>query len=119
MRGFPTPSASEQVSLGGGREPRWGPRGGELFYRNDAGMVAVAVGTDPVFRVGRRKVLFDDDPYVASGGEAMYDVHPDGRHFLMTRRGSEGRAVVVVLNWFAQLRAEGGPGGRAGRRGNR
>ncbi len=105
VRAFPKPGVPVQISSGGGREPRWAPRGRELFYRNEQGMVAAAVATSPSFRVGGRKVLFDDKAYLSHPVGAAYDVHPDGRRFLMIRRGSEGPQVVVVLNWFAQLRA--------------
>ncbi len=105
VRAFPKPGAPVQISSDGGREPRWAPSGRELFYRNEQGMVAVVVATSPSFRVGRRQVLFDDKAYLSHPVGAAYDVHPDGRRFLMIRRGSEGPQVVVVLNWFAQLRA--------------
>lgn len=105
VRAFPNPGPAWPVSVGGGREPRWVPSGRELFYRNDDGLVAAAVGASSSFRVRRREVLFDDDAYALSGTSAAYDVHPDGRRFLMIRRGSEKLQVVVVLNWFDQLRA--------------
>ncbi|MGH7673537.1 MAG: BTAD domain-containing putative transcriptional regulator [Gemmatimonadales bacterium] len=105
VRAFPSAGPELPVSLEGGREPRWAPSGRELFYRSDQGMVAVAVGPSSPFRVGRRQVLFDDRAYHASVSGAAYDVHPDGRRFLMIRRGREVSQVVVVLNWFAQLRA--------------
>jgi len=108
VRAFPTPGNPVQVSSGGGREPRWASSGRELFYRSQEGMVAVAVSTSPSFRVGRGTVLFDDKSYLAHPYGAAYDVHPDGRRFLMIRRGSESPQVVVVLNWFDQLRAAGG-----------
>ncbi len=53
--------------------------------------------------MGRREVLFSDRPYLAIQNGVAYDVHPDGRRFLMIRRGAESREVVVVLNWFQQL----------------
>ena len=107
VRPFPVPGAAVRVSEGGWREPRWAPGGGELFYRGEGGMVAAAVGTASPMTVGRREVLFDDRPYVAIPHGAAYDVHPDGRRLLMVRRGSESREVVVMLNWFDELRARG------------
>jgi DNA-binding SARP family transcriptional activator len=104
VRAFPTPSAPVLISSGGGREPRWAASGREVFYRGEKGMVAAAVTTSRSVRVGRRTVLFDDKPYVRHGSAAAYDVHPDGRRFVMVRRGSEGPQVVVVLNLFDQLR---------------
>jgi DNA-binding SARP family transcriptional activator/Tol biopolymer transport system component len=108
VRPFPTPGPPVQLSSGGGREPRWAPSGRELFYRNEQGLIAAAVGATPSFRVGRRTVLFDDTPYLSHTVGAAYDFHPDGRRFVMIRRGSESPQVVVVLNWFDQLRAAGG-----------
>jgi hypothetical protein len=57
------------------------------------------------FSVGRRRVLFDDTPYVSAPTGQTYDVGPDGR-FLMIRRPSTTWGVVVVLNWFDHLRAQ-------------
>jgi hypothetical protein len=67
-------------------------------------MVAATVRTASPPRVISRKVLFDDRPYISWQGGAVYDVHPSGERFVMVRRGSEGSDVIVVLNWFDQLR---------------
>ena len=106
MRAFPLPGAPVQISAGGGRAPRWAPSGRELFYRNDDSLVAVSVSLAPVVRVGSRRALFTIDPYLVGGPRSSpgYDVHPDGRRFLMIRRGSATRDLVVVLHWFDQLR---------------
>ena len=39
-------------------------------------------------------------------GNRNYDVSPDGQRFLMVKRRTEEerREVVVVLNWFEELR---------------
>jgi serine/threonine-protein kinase len=112
VRRFRTPRGPVQVSSGGGREPRWAPSGRELFYRNEQGLVAAAVSASASFRVGQRAVLFDDKPYLSHATDTAYDVHPDGRRFLMIRRGSEHPQVVVVLNWLDQLRAAAAAPGR-------
>ena len=67
-------------------------------------MVAVAVAAASPITVGRRELLFDDPAYVSISNGTGYDVHPDG-HFLMVRRGSGSDEVVVILNWFEQMRA--------------
>jgi serine/threonine-protein kinase len=113
VRPFAERGSPVQISSGGGREPRWAPSGRELFYRNQQGLVAAAVGASPPLRVGRRTVLFDDKPYLSHTVGAAYDVHPDGRRFLMVRRGSESPHVVVVLNWLDQVRAAGAAAGSA------
>ena len=107
VRAFPNPGNPVQISLRGGREPRWAPSGREVFYRGELGMVAAAVATSPAFRVGSRTVLFDDQPYLSHAYGTAYDVHPDGRHFLMVQRGAESPQVVVVLNWLGGRTASG------------
>jgi len=106
VRAYPAPGAAVQISSGGGRGAQWGRDGRELFYRSEDSLVAVSVSLAPVLRVGSRRALFATEPYVVGGarGSPGYDVHPDGRRFLMIRRGATTRELVVVLNWFDQLR---------------
>ncbi len=43
---------------------------------------------------------------VSGGGDSRthYDIHPDGRRFLMMNmQGSEDSKINVVLNWFEEL----------------
>ena len=113
VRTFPHPGAPVQVSVGGGREPRWARSGRELFYRNQHGMVAAMVRTAPSFSVERRSVLFEDKAYQSFEVGPAYDVHPDGRRFLMVRRGPESPQAVVMLNWLEHLREAGVRGTRS------
>src|SRR5437879_44479 len=47
------------ISAGGGTEPLWSHRGGELFYRAASGnLVAVAINTNQRFSIGRYAELF-------------------------------------------------------------
>lgn len=94
--------AAVQVSTDGGREPRWAPDGSELFYRTARGLVAASVRTSPSFEVDRRAVLFDAGAYLSHPYGAAYDVHPDGRRFLMVRLGPESERLVVVVNGLGQ-----------------
>jgi DNA-binding SARP family transcriptional activator/Tol biopolymer transport system component len=102
VRTFPHPGPAIPISVGGGREPRWSASAHEIFYRTDSEMVAarLRIGSPPI--VESRRVLFDVRPYESWIDGAEYDVHPDGEHFLMIRRPSDHRDVVVVLNWFDQ-----------------
>jgi hypothetical protein len=34
----------------------------------------------------------------------QYDVHPDGEQFVMINRVGEPASLVVVLNWFEELK---------------
>jgi serine/threonine-protein kinase len=99
----------QQVSSDGGDEPVWSPRGGELFYRRGAQMVAVEVSAEG--RLGASTVLFEGqyeiDPF--ANDATNYDVTKDGRHFIMIRRVVDSdrarQQLNVVLNWFEELKA--------------
>ena len=106
VRSFPQPGAKIQVSLDGGTEPRWARGGRELFYRNGDRMMAAAVTTQPAVAVQRRTELFRGT-FSSFGYHAQYDVTGDGR-FIMTQGPQIPSDLVVVLNWFDQLR--GGKG---------
>jgi DNA-binding SARP family transcriptional activator len=105
VRSFPTPGAPLRVSQHGGHEAQWARNGRELFYRSAEGMVAVTLASTPEAKVLRRDVLFDDAPFFAISDGVAYDIHPDGQRFLMIRRGSQIRELVVVVNLFDQLSA--------------
>jgi len=109
VRPFPNIDDDKRpVSDNGGEEPRWSRDGTELFYKNPAGqLVATRVVTEPNFVVVDREALFS----VAAdqwGWEfcchAAYDVHPDGERFLMIRREGEGGDLMLVYNWFEDLK---------------
>jgi serine/threonine-protein kinase len=101
VRPFPVPGAKWQISAEGGSGPRWSLSGRELFYRNGDKTMAVDVETQPAFRAGRPRLLFES-PYLWS-----YDVAADGSRFLMIRRDpaeSGPPRVNVVLNWFEDVK---------------
>ncbi len=82
----------------------WARSGGELFYRSDEEMMAVAIETEPAFSAGSATGLFEDT-YFRTFGRG-YDIAPDGRRFLMIKEGSSDDAPLdlhVVLNWFEEL----------------
>jgi serine/threonine-protein kinase len=97
------------VSTAGGTEPRWSHRGNELFYRDAAGnMVAAEVRTNPVFSVTRTTILFSASRFGSFEASPMYDVAADDQRFLMLRPlpGSEPERLIVVENWFEELKAK-------------
>ena len=108
VQAFPKGGAVFSISEGMGTEAVWSRNGRELFYRNGDQLWAVDVETDPGFRMGSPRVLFEA-PYVSGGagsGISDYDVSRDGEQFLMMRRNVTDRtpAVTVVLNWFEELK---------------
>ena len=95
----------------GGTEPKWLPSGTEISYRNDDKMMVVSVQTEPTFRFGTPKVMFEG-LYVRSrlsgdGGATnpYYDVSQDGQRFLMIKQEQrESAQINVIFNWFEELK---------------
>jgi len=113
VRSFPGMSGRYQVSLEGGEEPVWSPRGGELFYRSGAALIAAEFRGGDGFEVVRRTVLFSSNEYGDLDGTYQdYDVSPDARHFVMVRRSMRMSQLQVTLNAFQNLEP-GGAGAAA------
>jgi serine/threonine-protein kinase len=110
VRPFPdTRVTKRQVSLNGGFAPRWSRDGRELFFVDETTtLFAVPIIPGPVFAPGSPKRLFNAFAFNAQG--ASYDVHPDGKRFLMTRAAGAGAQqrdqLVIVENFFEELRTK-------------
>jgi dipeptidyl aminopeptidase/acylaminoacyl peptidase len=96
-------------------------RGGsyEVYVRPFPGPgpeTAVSIGqSEPRFRVIGREKLFEGAHFWSRFFGASYDVHPDGRRFLVlnTRGADEDVGKInVVLNWFEELKRRVPPGER-------
>ena len=108
----PYPGLERRVPItrNGGREPRWGPRGQTLYYRDLAGgfyRIAIeagarAVSAEPEQLPGVTQVITGND-----AAARFYDVDPDGDRILIIAPGSVGTEspghLVVVENWFSEL----------------
>ena len=69
--------------------------------------MAVPVRTELAFEAGSPQELFTGIYAVSTG--RMYDIHPDGDRFLMikpaeTAEGGLGSQVILVQNWFEELK---------------
>jgi eukaryotic-like serine/threonine-protein kinase len=113
IRSFPDVNASKkQVSSGGGFAPLWSRDGRELFYLSSANnMMVASVGRSDSLDVGVPEVLFPVRAELRTAEYLYYtpwDVGADGR-FIMARMVSgdvdRNRNLVVVENWFAELKA--------------
>ncbi len=101
------------ISTGASTEPVWSRDGSELFYRDGDQMLAVDIATQPTFRGGRPRLLFEGpyemDPARDFGSATPnYDVSLDGERFLMVTGGdseASSLSITVVLNWFEELKA--------------
>ena len=105
---YPGPNGKWQISTGGGTEPRWNPKGRELFYRSGNKMMAVDIATQPSFTVGKPRILFEGQYQPTPTTSPNYDVSPDGQRFLMLKPSAAAEAaptqINVVLNWFEELK---------------
>ena len=95
-----------QISTGGGEEPRWSHDGRELYYRNGNLFMSVAISTKPSFQASTPTNLFGGIFDLRTNTGITYDVDPKGNRFLMIRPAEESIApsVMIVLNWFEELR---------------
>ena len=87
----------------------WSQDGVRLFYRSGRAMIAADLsrgGRDGALSVTKREQLFSGD-YLGGSSimTAMYDVAPDGRHFVMARpvSGADAR-IVVWTGWLGELK---------------
>lgn len=109
---FPRGEGRWQVSSGGGQNPMWNPRGGELFFVSGDDLMAAPVttgssaGMNPAperVQVGAAQRLFSGS---AAGSrlieptyvERHYAVAPDGRRFLLVKGSGQGRSELVLAD---------------------
>ncbi len=106
VRPFPNvDSARFAISAGGGIAPAWSRDGKELFFRTARGGVfVVSVTTGATFTNGTPKLLFASTMFGYDDKHRLYDVHPDGQHFLMVEsRGQDTPRLEMVFNWPAEF----------------
>jgi serine/threonine protein kinase/Tol biopolymer transport system component len=97
-----------RVSSNGGTDPQWSADGGEIFYRQETALMAVAVQAAQELTFTPPQRLFSL-PYAAQTTRSRsYAVTPGGR-FLMFQPVNEGRAlppgrIVVVQNFGEEVK---------------
>jgi hypothetical protein len=110
VRPFPDAAGRrEQVSIAGGRYPRWAPSGrSEITYVNpDGEMMAVPVTLSPTLSVGRPVKLFQWVKPPAGRTGCPYDISPKDRRVLVTKALAENLSsttqVSVVMNLLERI----------------
>jgi Tol biopolymer transport system component len=100
---FPGASGKRQISISGGRLPKW--RGNELFYLSPDNKLMVSVVTvhGDTLEVGAAQPLFEIRP---GGPGNTYDVTADGQRFLVNTAVEQQitSPITLVLNWTADLK---------------
>ncbi|HTW63969.1 MAG TPA: protein kinase [Bryobacteraceae bacterium] len=104
VQSFPVAGGKFQVSAGGGRFPRWGPGGRELFYvsLNDRVMeVNLKLGKDSVEASAPKELFPLPTPTI---NFIPYDVASDGERFLVQAPPQQAAPLTVIVNWPALLK---------------
>ncbi len=102
---FARPLAPEgrriQVSVAGGRNPRWSPDGSRIFFLNGNRFVATA------FEAGRTGPdCGPPEPLFERPDVEGYEVAPDGKGFIAVERPPDSgdvRQIELVTAWFEEL----------------
>ena len=102
-----------KVSTTIGESPLWSPDGNELFYLSRDAIMAIPVNTKSTFSFETAKMLFRGNFVTGYGESPAYDIHPDGKRFIMMKSagGTDDasttgipRKINIVLNWFEELK---------------
>jgi Tol biopolymer transport system component len=115
LRSFPNPGPALKVSGDGGGDPVWEPGGSAIYYVTQDGRMMrreVRLGETP--ELGAERLLFSIAGTRTNTQMRMYDIHPDGDRFMFITFAEveETQAqevpgigpVIVVVNWFEELR---------------
>jgi serine/threonine-protein kinase len=104
------------VSTDGGSEPAWSALGREIIYRNGSQMMSAAVtSSTPELIVDRPLPLFETTFEADRGSGAAnpnYDVTADGQRFVMIQAPAAPTSLIVVINWFEELKTRMNAGAR-------
>jgi serine/threonine-protein kinase len=105
---FPSPQKRYLISVDGGNEPVWSKNSKELFYRTAEHLIAVTFETEPAFRTNKRTTVLEMTGFepvsLRVNSVPNYDVFQDGERFLMIKKPETPPHVVVVVNWFEELK---------------
>ena len=100
---FPDLGHKVQISVAGGAEPVWHPRGGEIVYRSTASrdFMSVAVQAQQTLLLSPPRVLVSDAG--TARGEAdhtEFDVAPDGRLLAAEEPPADAKTELhIILGW--------------------
>jgi eukaryotic-like serine/threonine-protein kinase len=92
-----------QLTTDGATLPVWA--GNEIFFLHGAQIRSVEVQTQPTFKAGVPRTLFEGQFELRTAPLRNYDVTRDGKRFVFVRGGTEAgaREIDVVLNWSHEL----------------
>ncbi len=98
VRSFPELGERRQISVGGGRQPRWRGDGKELFFVSpDRKIMAVEIRPGSPFEAGAPRALFQTRILPQVEARNHYDVTADGQRFLVNSRRPEDAALPITV----------------------
>ena len=105
---FPDAKVKRVVSRGGGTEARWARSGHELFFESAGQLKVVSVSGESDLQISEPRALFSLAGYRRARNRAQYDVAPGDQRFIMIKEPPSPPipTVVLVENWFPELRAK-------------
>ncbi len=114
VRPFPDVAGGKwQISTEGGIRPLWAHSGDELFFVNPQTneMMVAEIETESGFQWETRTLFTFPSRYRVRVNSDFYDIDSADERFLMARPysdgqdGSDGVQLILVQNWFEELRA--------------
>ena len=105
IRSWPGLTGETQVSAGDTRlpidnYPQWSPDSRTLYYIANDRIVAAQIRSGPGPVVESRRTL----PVPLKAGAILRDIHPDGRLLIAEAQEERQGQIIVVANWFTELK---------------
>ncbi len=104
VQAYPAARGKFQVSADGGRFPKWGPSGRELFYISPSDKLMVVdlkPGADSLEPSAPRELFPLPTPTI---NFIPYDVSADGQRFLVQAPPQQAAPLTVIVNWPALVK---------------
>jgi serine/threonine protein kinase/Tol biopolymer transport system component len=102
VQSFPDGKNRQQVSIGGGTQPRWRGDGREIFYVSpDRKIMSVEVKAGETLETGAPHALFQTRILPLVEARNHFDVTRDGQQFIVNSRRTEDvtQPITVVVGW--------------------
>ncbi|MHC4169221.1 MAG: protein kinase domain-containing protein [Planctomycetota bacterium] len=112
VREYPDGGQQWIVPTRGATNPVWSRDGPELYYICDNKMMAVTVPSEPNSPLGKPRPLFQLPDTIVPGSSLgrNYDVSDAGRFLMVKTSDYTGDKLIVVTNWFEELKRLAPPG---------
>jgi serine/threonine-protein kinase len=110
LRPFGAPGSRKRITSNGGEWPIWSRNGRELFFLRGVALMSVSIDAQGNPSPGERVVIdtkkLGDLQLVGTEANPLYDVLPDGQHFLMSlsRASAVPSQFNVIVNWFDEIK---------------